>query len=85
MLASSLLPHRTSPTRVSPRSKTLTDNIFSTDTNEEVTSGNILTSISDHLAQFLIFPLNQTNRDKKKEIYERTFKHFKAENFLNDV
>ena len=80
-----LLPHITSPTRVNPRSKTLIDNIFSTDTNEDVTSGNILTSISDHLAQFLLFPLSHTNRDKKKEICKRTFKHFKAENFLNDV
>ena len=35
--ASSLLPHITSPTCLSPRSKTLIDNIFSTDTSEEVT------------------------------------------------
>ena len=61
------------------------DNIFSTDTNEEVTSGNILTSTSDHLAQFLLFPLSQTNRNKKKEIYKHFFKHFKAEKFFNDV
>ena len=54
---SSLLSHITAPTGVSRRSKTLIDNIFSTDTNEEVTSGNILTSISDHLAQSLLFPL----------------------------
>ena len=44
-----------------------------------------MTSISDHLAQFFLFPLSQTTRDKKKEIYKRTFKHFNAENFLNDV
>ena len=44
-----------------------------------------MTSISDHPAHFLLFPLSQTNRDKKKEIYKRTFKHFKADNFLNDV
>ena len=45
--ASSLLRHITSPTFVSPRPKTLIGNIFST-------SGNILTTISDHLAQFFI-------------------------------
>ena len=56
--ASSLLPHITSPTHASPRSKILIDNIFSTDTNGEVTSGNILTSISDHLAQFIQFLLS---------------------------
>ena len=61
------------------------DNISLTDTNEEVTSGNILTSISDHLAKFLLSPLSQINHGKKKEIYKRTFKLFKAENFLNDV
>ena len=77
--------HITLPTRVRPRSKTLIDNIFSTDTNEEVTSGNILTFISDNLAQFLLFLLSPTNGDKKKEIYKRTFKHFKVKNFLNDV
>ena len=43
LYAYSLLPHITSPTCVSPRSKTLIDNIFLTDTNEDVTSGNILT------------------------------------------
>ena len=35
--ASSLLPHITLPTCLSPRFKTLIDNIFSTDTSEEVT------------------------------------------------
>ena len=83
--ATSLLPYITLPTCVSPRSKTLIDNIFSTDTNEEMTSDNILTSSSDHLAQFRLFPLSQPNCDKKKEIYKHNFKHFKAEHFLNDV
>ena len=82
---SSLLPHITLPTRVSPRPKTLIDDIFSTDSDEDVTSGNILTSTSDHLAQFLLFPLSQTNRNKKKEIYKHFIKYFKADNFLNDV
>ena len=80
--ASSLFPHITSATHGSPRSKTFIDNIFSTDTIEEVISGNIFTSISDHLAQFLLFPLSQTKHDKKNEIYKHTFKHFKADNFL---
>ena len=51
----SLIPRITSPTRVTPRSKTLIDNIFSTDTANEVIAGNILTTLSDHLAQFPIF------------------------------
>ena len=39
--------------------KTLID-ICSTDANAEILSGNIVTHISDHLAQFLGFPLKQT-------------------------
>ena len=46
----SLLPHITSPTRIGLNSKFLIDNIFPTDTNEELISGNILVSIPDHLA-----------------------------------
>ena len=53
----SLIPPITSPTRITPRLKTLIDNIFSTDANVETFSGNIVTNISDHLTQFLSFPL----------------------------
>ena len=67
--ATSLLPHITSPTDVSPRSKTLIDYIFSADTNEEVISGNILTSISDHLVQFLLFPLKSDSHLPKNNFF----------------
>ena len=66
----SLIPHITSPTYLNTRSKTLTD-IFSTTSDENICSGNIITSISDHLAQFLLFPIKaQKNKNKKfiKEI-----------------
>ena len=78
MYSSSLLPRITSPTCISTKSKTLIDNIFSTDSPEEpFISGNIITSlskkkkiisISDHLAQFLLFPIKKTKGSKKKEI-----------------
>ena len=38
-----------------PRLGTLIDNKFSTGANAEILSGNIVTIISDHLAQFLSF------------------------------
>ena len=47
--SSFLLPQITSPTHIGTKSKILTDNIFSTDSPVEPISGNILTSISDHL------------------------------------
>ena len=53
--SSPLIPHITFPTHLTPRSKTLIDNLFSTDTPNEVITGNILTTLSDHLAQFLLF------------------------------
>ena len=71
MYSSSLLPQITSPTRSSTKSKTLVDNTFSTDSPEEPISGNIITSISDHLAQVLLFPIEKTKG--KKEIYKSEF------------
>ena len=44
----SLIPQITSTTRTTPRSKTLIDNIFSTDANAETLSRNIVTNISDY-------------------------------------
>ena len=45
-----LLQYISSPTRVTPRSQTLFDNIFSNITEDEIISGNITTAISDHYA-----------------------------------
>ena len=43
-------------TRITPRSNTLIDNIFRNSTDESLISGNLSYSISDHLAQFQIYP-----------------------------
>ena len=75
MYSSSLFPQVTSPTHKSTKTKTLIDNIFSTDSPEEPISRNIITSTSDHLAQFLLFPIEKTKGNKKKEIYKRNFPH----------
>ena len=56
MHSNSLVPYITLPTRITPRSKTLTDNIFFNEINEAAISGNLITDISDHHAQFLITP-----------------------------
>ena len=80
--SSNLLPHITSPTRLTSRSHTLTDNIFS-NINEECTSVNIINTISDHLGQFLIIPNCSYSYNSKKEIFQRNFKNFKEQNFLS--
>ena len=52
----SFIPHKILPTRITNQSKTLIDNIFYNKLNPEATAGNVATSISDHLMQFLIEP-----------------------------
>ena len=62
MYASLHLPYISTPSRVTPRSKTLTDNIFSNNIEDGSISGNIVTTISDHYAQFLLIQnLNNKN------------------------
>ena len=68
MYSSSLLHQITSPTRISTKSKTLIGNIFCTDSPEKPISGNIITSISDHLAQFLLFPMEKSKGSKEKKL-----------------
>ena len=60
IIASNLfIPLIINPTRVTPSTKTIIDNIFSNSLNYiESISGNLRTSISDHYAQFLIVPHN---------------------------
>ena len=60
-----LLSHITSPTRFTAKSSTLIDNIFSNFFFFFFTSGNIVTALSDHHAEFLVIA-NQANIDFEK-------------------
>ena len=51
----SLVPHIPTPTRINSH----VDNIFSTNISKNAMSGNIATSISDYLTQFLFLPIDQ--------------------------
>ena len=55
MFSASLTPQITVPTRLTVRSKTLIDNIFTNSVEENTISGNLECCISDHLAQSLDF------------------------------
>ena len=72
-------------TRLTPRFKTLIDNIFSTDTANAVIAGNISATLSDHLAQFLLFPIKRTKPESKANNYCRNFKRFDPKVFLQDL
>ena len=63
MYSNLLLPHIASPTRVTVKSRTTLDNIFTSNYHSSFTSGNLVTMFSDHHAHFLVM-ISQT-----REIY----------------
>ena len=62
-----LLPYIISPTRVTPRSQTLIDNIFPNIIEKGIISGNITTTISDHYMQFVLFKNKTKSKTNIKE------------------
>ena len=82
--SNSLLPLILKPTRITPQSKTLIDNIF-TNVLKPHTSGNLTCSISDHLPQFTIIELTSKKYQKESEVkYKRSYKNFDEEEFILD-
>ena len=87
MYTNFLLPYITIPTRVTTHSKTLIDNIFSNNIEDGLISGNIITTISDHYAQFLL-QKNIKIEKKEKNIFRHNFKNFNEDLFdykLNQI
>ena len=85
MYASFLLPFISTPSRVTPRSKTLIDNIFSNNIEDGSISGNIVTTTSDYYAQFLLLQ-NLTNKNPtKSKIYHQNFKKLNKNNLERDL
>ena len=85
LASSSLVSYILQPTRLTGCSKTLTDNILCNSTSDEIISGNITATMSDHLPQFLIalnvFVIPLSN---KSNIFERNWLKFNQENFILD-
>ena len=80
-----LLPYITLPTRVTDRSQTLIDNIFSNSTNTKTISGNLTTTVSDHLPQFFICPdFNKRFIPRKHNIYRRNINNYDKASLLAD-
>ena len=80
-----LMPKIIFPTRVTSRSRTLIDNIFTNLLDQATISGNLDLSISDHLPQFLVTPIYNNAVPKKHNIMIRDMKRFNKENFVNDI
>ena len=64
MFSASSKPHISTPTRITPRSKTLINNIFTSFLDEDFVCGKLTCSTSNHLAQFLIY-INKTLINQK--------------------
>ena len=71
MYSASLVPHLTSPTRITSHSRALIDNIFSADTSDNAMFGNIPRSVSD-----LFLPVDQFKMNNDKNIYQHNFEIF---------
>ena len=76
MLSHNFIRQITLPTRVTDRISTLIDNILTNSYENKCTSGNITTSISDHLPQFLFIEnvKGQTFKIKNPKVTVRDYK-----------
>ena len=63
---SNLLPHIAFPTHVTLNSQTLIDSIFSNNYDSFFTSGNLVTTLSDQHAQFLLMEFQTKQMDNEK-------------------
>ena len=79
----SLLPCIHHPTRVSEHRASVIDNIYTNATNANITSGNILTQITDHFPQILLLKNTQVRHDKS-ESFKYDYSKFKEDKFLDD-
>ena len=84
-----LLPMILLPTKINSNADTLIDNIFTNYYNPNIISGNLTSSISDHLPSFAIFPISLNDSiPKKHNIFKRDYKNLKKpedlEHFKND-
>ena len=79
------IPYINLPTRITNQSEALIENIFYNKINPEATAGNIITSISDHLMQFLIEPSPFTSNSEQTTKTWHCYKRFDKEQFRNDL
>ena len=73
------------PTRITPILKTRIDNIFYNNASNNIISGNIATSVSDHLTQFLLVLGQLTGVQPHKVKETRSFHNFDPMAFEKDI
>ena len=85
MYNNSLQPTINKPTRVVKGQKpSLLDNIFTNAIDKDITTGNLVNKISDHMPNFIVMKniiFDHKNMDKKVQ----SFKNFDHENYQKDI
>ena len=85
LASNSYLPYIIQPSWHTSHSRTHIDNIFSNVISKVIISGNITTTISDHLPQFLISPNTFADPPStKSSVFESDWSNFDQENFVLD-
>ena len=79
-----LIPKIIQPTRITKKTATIIDDIFTNNLTVNTTSGNLLTDFSDHFAQFVSIERKKIDY-KSINIYKRDYSGFVEENFKNDI
>ena len=80
-----ILPYILHPTRITGHSKTLIDNISSNHISKGAICGNLTSTISDHLPQFLVMPsIFSDPSSSKSNVYERSWSNFNKEELILD-
>ena len=87
MTNENFMPLITLPTRIAKNSRTLIDNIFYNQFQNDIISGNLTVGISDHLPQFALVPGYTKNNQTDKEIIKkvRKFKNIDNDKFNEDL
>ena len=80
-----LLPYISTPSHVIPHSGTLIDNIFSNSIEDGLISGNIISIILDHYAQFLLIKNMKIKQKETTEIYSHDLKNFNEAQFKTEL
>ena len=80
-----LLPYISAPSRVTTHSRTLIDNIFSNNIEDGLISGNIISTISYHYAQFLLMKNMKIKQKGTTDIYRHNFKNFNKIQFESEL
>ena len=84
MTSGSLVPLILKPTRITSHSKTLIDNIFTNNLENNIVSGNLTSEISDHLPQFALIKTTQNQKPSTRKL-KRDFRNFDREKFILDI